>query len=98
MPNEFTDFEKSLSEAPFGTQKVGANLQQNSPAERITLERKLYESYISLLGAKPFPGLRPRQGRPNAPKPSETSLFRKFRSFFGPIPGPFLQEEFLYNA
>ena len=43
-PNEFTDSEKSLSEHLFGPQKVECNLQPNSPAERITLERRLCES------------------------------------------------------
>ena len=33
------------------------------------------------LGAKPFPGLSPRQGRPNSICSSLTLLFRKFRSF-----------------
>ena len=37
--------------------------------------------YHSFLGAKPFPGLSPRQGRWNSIWASQTALFRKFRPF-----------------
>ena len=37
-------------------------------------------------GAKPFPGLRPRQGRQNSIYSSLTLLFRKFRSFSASCP------------
>ena len=42
------------------------------------------------LGAKPFPGLRPRQGRQNSICSSLTLLFRKFRSFSASCPDLFL--------
>ena len=38
-------------------------------------------SSVASLGAKPFPGLSPRQGRQNSTCSSLTLLFRKFRSF-----------------
>ena len=45
-------------------------------------------------GAKPFPGLRPRQGRQNSICSSLTLLFRKFLSFFGIMPNPFCKRDF----
>ena len=41
---------------------------------------------IALLGAKPFPGLSPRQGRQNSICSSLTLLFRKIRSFSASCP------------
>ena len=43
--NEFTDSDKSLFEGPFGHQKGCPNLRSVPLAERITLERGLYESF-----------------------------------------------------
>ena len=65
-----------------------------APILLFKLER-LYESCKCLsLGAKPFPGLSPRQGRQNSTSASETSLFRKFRSFSASCPDTSLLRDF----
>ena len=47
--------------------------------------------YDCIARAKAREGLSPRQGRPNTANSSHRALFRKFRPFFGLMPGPWAQ-------
>ena len=46
------------------------------------------------MGAKPFPGLSPRQGRQNSTCSALAALFRKFRSFSASCPDTSLKRDF----
>ena len=67
-------FEKSLR-----TDIIYSRYCNNRRALRVTSSLDFFPA----IGAKPFPGLSPRQGRQNSTSASETSLFQKSRPISG---------------